>query len=144
MPAQPQPSIFLVDDSDVVLARLRTMVQAAGWDVAGDARGVGEAIDGIRKHQPHTAILDLELLNGSGLDVLRRVRNELPALVVIVLTNHANEQYRAKCLAAGANHFLDKSYDFERIPALLAGGGALAAPGAFTPPAERKTDGASN
>jgi DNA-binding NarL/FixJ family response regulator len=144
MSAQTRPSIFLVDDSDVVLVRLRTMVQAAGFDVVGDASRVGDAIDGIRKHQPHIAILDLELLNGSGLDVLRRVRSELPALVVIVLTNHASEPYRAKCLAAGANHFLDKSYDFERIPALLAGRGAVAASSTLNPPAERKPDGTSS
>jgi DNA-binding NarL/FixJ family response regulator len=39
--------------------------------------------------------------------------------MVVVLTHHASEPYRKRCLAAGADVFLDKGTDFEKIPEIL-------------------------
>jgi DNA-binding NarL/FixJ family response regulator len=56
---------------------------------------------------------------GSGLDILRTIRPERPGLSVLICTNYPYPQYRDECLAAGANYFLDKSAEFEKIPAIL-------------------------
>jgi DNA-binding NarL/FixJ family response regulator len=56
---------------------------------------------------------------GSGLDVLRAVRPDHPGLRFLVCTNYANSQYRDECISAGADFFLDKSSEFEKIPAIL-------------------------
>jgi DNA-binding NarL/FixJ family response regulator len=56
---------------------------------------------------------------GSGLDVLRAIRHGHPRLKVLICTNFPYPQYRDECLAAGANYFLDKSADFDKIPAIF-------------------------
>jgi DNA-binding NarL/FixJ family response regulator len=56
---------------------------------------------------------------GSGLDVLRAIRMDYPDLYVLICTNYPYPQYREECLTAGANFFLDKSAEFEKIPAIL-------------------------
>ena len=81
----------------------------------GEAGTVGEAIEGIQSTRPGAVILDLQLEDGSGLDVLRAVYPSAPALHVAVLTNYATDQHRRACMAAGAEFFLDKSSDFPRI-----------------------------
>jgi DNA-binding NarL/FixJ family response regulator len=60
-------------------------------------------------------ILDLQLEDGSGLDVLKAVHPSASALHVAVLTNYATDQHRRACMDAGAEYFLDKSSDFPRI-----------------------------
>jgi DNA-binding NarL/FixJ family response regulator len=56
---------------------------------------------------------------GSGLEVLRSIRLTHPSLWVLVCTNYPYPQYREECISAGANYFLDKSADFEKIPGIL-------------------------
>jgi DNA-binding NarL/FixJ family response regulator len=69
--------------------------------------------------KPDALILDLHMPGGSGLDVLRAIRAEQPDLFVLICTNYPYPEYREECLTAGANLFLDKSAEFERIPSIL-------------------------
>ena len=108
--------VFLVEDSLAIRARLAATIRGIdGAQLVGEAGKVAEAIDGIRATHPSAVILDLQLEDGSGLDVLKAVQPASPALHVAVLTNYATDQHRRACLDAGAEFFLDKSSDFPRI-----------------------------
>ena len=61
----------------------------------------------------------LGLPDGSGLEVLRAIREGGTAARVIVVTGESDDRYRRASLEAGADEFLDKA-DLERLPALLA------------------------
>jgi len=52
--------------------------------------------------------------------VMRSVRPAAPEIVFVVLTNHAEPQYRRAAQAAGAAYFLDKSRDFDRVREVVA------------------------
>jgi DNA-binding NarL/FixJ family response regulator len=119
--------IFLAEDSEPVLARLRRMVsEIPGAAVLAEARGQDEAIAGIAATRPDIVILDLRLAQGSGIEVLRRIRPLRPELRIIVLTSQGAAQYRDSCMALGADLFLDKVYDVERLPHHLATFGSAA------------------
>jgi DNA-binding NarL/FixJ family response regulator len=108
--------VFLVEDSPAIRARLAATIRAVpGAELVGEAGTVGGAIDGIRTTHPGALILDLQLEDGSGLEVLRAIQATAPALHVAVLTNYATDQHRRACMDAGAEYFLDKSSDFPRI-----------------------------
>ena len=108
--------VFLVEDSPAIRARLAATIKAIpGTELVGEAGTVGDAIDGIRSTHPSAVILDLQLQDGSGLEVLRAVYPKDPAMHVAVLTNYATDQHRRACMDAGAEFFLDKSSDFPRI-----------------------------
>lgn len=114
-------TVFLVEDSPAIRARVAAMLgEVPDVRLIGAADRVREAIDRIETTQPDALVLDLQIPGGSGLDVLRAVRGSQPGLRVAVLTNLVNDQYRRACVAAGAEQFLDKSEQFDRIPALLA------------------------
>jgi DNA-binding NarL/FixJ family response regulator len=114
--------VFLVEDSAPIRARLAATINAIeGTELVGEAATVGSAIDGIRSTHPGALILDLQLADGSGLDVLRAVYPSDPALRVAVLTNYATDQHRRACIDAGAEYFLDKSSDFPRIREIVQG-----------------------
>jgi len=88
-------------------------------ELVGRAGDVAEAVRGINIMNPDAVILDLQMPGGSGLDVLRAVRVEHPYLQVLVCTNYPYRNYREECLGAGANFFLDKTTEFEKIPVIL-------------------------
>ncbi|MBI5652322.1 MAG: response regulator transcription factor [Chloroflexi bacterium] len=112
--------IFLVDDSVVFLQRLKRMLaDVKEIQVIGETGNAYQAPDMILKQKPDVVILDIHLLNGSGIDVLQSLKKAKPAPAVIVLTNYPYPQYRQKCLEAGADFFFVKSTEFEQVvPAL--------------------------
>jgi DNA-binding NarL/FixJ family response regulator len=112
--------VFIADDSKVVVERLAILLEEVpGARLVGQAGDVPAAVNGIQKMKPDAVILDLHMPGGSGLDVLRAIRTDNPDLYVLICTNYPYPEYREECLAAGANLFLDKSADFEKIPSIL-------------------------
>lgn len=118
---QTRTSVFIVDDSESIRHRLSDMLSRVdGVDVVGEAANAVDAISGILRTQPDSVLLDLNLGSRNGFDVMRIVRPQAPQVVFVVLTNHAEPQYRRACDKAGAAYFLDKSADFDRVPAVIA------------------------
>ncbi|SRR5579863_5617532 len=114
--------VFIADDSIPVVERLADLLEdVPGAQLVGQAGDVPEAVRCIQNVKPDALILDLQMPGGSGLDVLRAIRTEHPRLFVLICTNYPYPQFREKCLDAGANVFLDKSTEFERIPEILRG-----------------------
>ena len=121
MQAQRTSPVFIVDDSPLIRTRLAEMVAAmSGMRLVGEAASASEAIAGIKRTQPDTVLLDLNLMGCDGLDVLRAIRPLSPGIVFVVLTNHSEPQYRRACIEAGAAYFLDKSSEFGRVSGILA------------------------
>ena len=112
--------VFIADDSAVIVERLADLLkEIPGVELAGHASNATEAVRCIRQIRPDAVILDFQMPGGSGLDVLRAIRPDHPNLHVLICTNYPYPQYREECLTAGANFFLDKSAEFEKIPAIL-------------------------
>jgi len=80
-----------------------------------------EALAACDRHTIDLAIVDLQLAQGTGFGVIRRLRaaaGDHPACIV-VLTNHAVPALKVAAFEAGADFFLDKSKDFAAIPRLI-------------------------
>jgi DNA-binding NarL/FixJ family response regulator len=115
-----QMKVLIADDSAVVVERLSDLLKEIPTvELVGRAGTVSEAIDSIKEMSPDAVILDLQMPGGSGLDVLRAVRPGHPSLQILICTNYPYAKYRDECLTAGANFFLDKSTEFEKIPAIF-------------------------
>jgi DNA-binding NarL/FixJ family response regulator len=117
---QADMKVYVVEDSVPVRERLVDMInEIEGFVVVGQAATFNGAVNGIRQTGPDIAIFDIQLADGSGIDALAEVRRELPGIRSIVLTNYTTPQHEKASADAGAEYFLDKSADFEKIAGIL-------------------------
>lgn len=120
--SQPVLRVFLVEDSRIIRERLEEALGASGRiAVVGHAEGEAAALDALQASPWDAVVLDLQLRQGSGFGVLRALRDAgRPAgAKVIVLTSFAYPRYRAQSEKLGADHFFDKSRDYERVREVL-------------------------
>jgi YesN/AraC family two-component response regulator len=113
--------IYLVEDSLPILARLRELVTTTpGTELVGEAGNASEAIEGILQACPDMVLLDLNLAEGSGFDVLRSLQPRLPGVEFFMLSNFASFPYRQLAARLGAKDYFDKTKDFDRVRELVA------------------------
>ncbi len=108
------PRVFFVEDSRLVRERLVALLAGIAQP-AGHAETADEAIDAILKSQPDVVVLDLKLARGTGIDVLRALRDRAPGIGVWMLTNYPSAHYRRLAAELGVRGFYDKSTEFNRV-----------------------------
>ncbi len=102
-------SIVLVDDHQLIRQGLRQAFEDAGdFDVVGDACGVADGMRVCTLTRPDVVVIDLRLRDGSGLDLLKRLRKERPDLGLVVLTMYGGDEHLFNALDAGASAFVAK------------------------------------
>jgi DNA-binding NarL/FixJ family response regulator len=112
--------VLVVDDSTEVRIRLVTRLFEAGFDVVGQAGTTETALVLAAELHPEAVILDLHLRDGSGLDILPALKARVPTPLIMVLSNAPASAYAARCLALGADLYLDKAGDFDSVTEILA------------------------
>ena len=117
--------VLLVEDSPVIREHLiETIATSSRVKVVGCADTESEAVCALEKDECDVIILDLGLAEGSGLEVLKFARSDIAySPVVVIFTNYANS--RRQTMKLGADYFLSKSEDLDRLRRIMQG---LAAP----------------
>ena len=103
--------ILLADDHPV----LRQGIQALAADerdmeFVAEASNGREAIEQFRKHRPDITLMDLQMPDMNGIDVMITIRNEFPDARFIILTTYAGDVQVSRALKAGARAYLLKSF----------------------------------
>jgi two-component system, OmpR family, response regulator len=115
--------VFLVEDSEV-LARLltETIAELPGLQVVGQSGSECQSRELIHALHPEVVILDINLKEGNGISLLKKLREEhlQPRPIVYILTNHAFPEYRRLGEHYGADAFFDKTSDLPVLCQVLA------------------------
>lgn len=118
--ATPAPRVLLVDDSAAVRQRLAQILeQTPGIGRVTQACDVASARAALADALPEVVVLDMHMPDGDGLELLAHIRERALGVRTIVLTNYPTPEYRQRCLALGADYFLDKTLEFQRVPSLI-------------------------
>ena len=113
--------VFLADDSALIRSRVAAMLGVNEMTIVGQAETPQGSIDGILATAPDVVVLDVQLDGGSGLQVLRAVRQAAPEIAFVVFSNNAGPAYRKRYLREGAVRFLDKSTESDQLAQAVAG-----------------------
>lgn len=102
-------TVLLVDDHDLIREGLAGVFgMQAGMEVVGEAKNVQEALSMDTALQPDVIVTDLQLQDGTGLDIVRAVRRDRETAGLVVLTMHAGDEQIFAAMEAGASAFVGK------------------------------------
>ena len=101
--------VLIADDHTLVREGLRHILQSAsGFEVMGEACDGASTLALVRSTEAQVLVLDLSMPGRSGIDLIQQIREEKPALRILVLTMHAEQQYAVRAFKAGAVGYLTK------------------------------------
>ena len=108
--------VLLVDDHPIFRLGLGQLISAEpDLQVIGEAEDAEAAMTLLRERTVDLAVIDLSLKTGSGIDLIKQIRQMWPDLKVLVLSMHDEQLYGERVLRAGANGYLMKHVAAERI-----------------------------
>jgi DNA-binding NarL/FixJ family response regulator len=101
--------VFLLDDHEIVRTGLRSLLESTeDLEVVGEAGTTAEALARIPALRPDVAILDVRLPDGSGVEVCREIRSQMPDTACIMLTSYADDEALFASIMAGSSGYVLK------------------------------------
>ncbi|MGE5313334.1 MAG: response regulator transcription factor [Acidobacteriota bacterium] len=108
--------IVIVDDSVSIRRSVAEMLgEYPDLVLVGEAGCVEDGLRTIVEQKPDVVVLDIIMPGGSGLGLINPVKLLYPRCRVIMLSNHTDEWIRRQAQTYGADHFLDKTFEFEQL-----------------------------
>jgi len=111
--------ILIADDHALFRDGLRSLLEAHGFDVAGEARDGAEAVEKAWSLKPDVVLMDLTMPGANGLDATKRLAAELPEMKVVILTASDDDDLLFEAVKCGAKGYLLKDLDSESFCTLL-------------------------
>jgi two-component system response regulator NreC len=116
-PAPPPITVVLADAHPAMRHSLRLVLDADdGIDVVAEARSLSGAMRHVLATRPVVLVLDLDISDGSSLDVLCLMRDEMPDTRIVVLTMQENARLALAAITAGATGFVLKDAADTELP----------------------------
>jgi two-component system cell cycle response regulator DivK len=115
------PKTVLVVEDDALSMRLfRDVLRAHGYNVLQSSSGM-EALTLARRHRPHLILMDIQLPDVSGLEVVRWVKEDerLSAIPVVAVTASAMKGDKARMLGGGCDAYLSKPVPLRQLVATV-------------------------
>ena len=106
--------ILVVDDEELIRQWLTESLSAEGFNVISAATGA-EALQAVEQFYPALALLDLRLPDANGIELLPRIREIDPDMVVVIITAYGEVSTAVEAVKAGAFDFLEKPINLEKL-----------------------------
>lgn len=111
--------VMLVDDHPLFLEGLRNLMETYEFEVVGTAETGYEAVEKARLLKPDAILMDIELPDCSGIDVITPIKSEVPGVKIVMLTSFNEDAKLFEAIKRGASGYLLKSLKADELLTLL-------------------------
>ncbi len=113
--------VLLADDSEAIRCRVKEILsEMPGVEVAGEASDAFTTRMLAHELKPDVMVIDLRMPGGGGIKAMQQIQlDDCAHVTTIVLTNYPSPEYRKTCMTLGADYFLDKSTEFDKLPQIM-------------------------
>lgn len=112
--------VILVDDDELVLRSLKSIMEFNQVEVVGIAKDGQEAIGLYEQQKPNVMLMDIRMKNVNGIEAAEQILNKFPDAKILLLTTFEDEQYITRALRAGCKGYILKQNISHIIPAIKA------------------------
>lgn len=109
-----KPIVLVADDDPSILEILKLGFRTKGYEVITASDGKS-AIQAIEQNRPDLLVLDIEMPHLTGIDVLRHLRKDWPALPVVIMTAYGTISLAVEAMKEGATEFITKPFEMEQL-----------------------------
>ena len=113
--------LVIADDHTLFRRSFRALLEAKGFEVVGEADDGEQAIELARRLEPDIVLMDVDMPKVGGLEATRRLTEERPDVRVVVLTGSFDEEYLLTAMEAGAQGYLLKTLEPDKLYEMLEG-----------------------
>lgn len=114
----PAGKILIVDDESIIRCSLKQFCQKEGFTALSASTGM-KALKVFEEENPETVILDINLPDSNGLDLLKTIKDINPSVSAILITGNADLSSAIKAIKIGAVDYLEKPIDFGSLKNVL-------------------------
>jgi DNA-binding NarL/FixJ family response regulator len=113
-------TVLIVDDSMLIIERMIPLLEEIeNISFVVHAGNYKEGLEVLSRLTPDMVLLDINLPDKSGIELLRVIHERHLEIAVLMISNNADQYYRNICKKLGAQYFLDKSTDIDLLPSVL-------------------------
>jgi len=113
-------TVLIVDDSILIMERMIPILEEIeNISFVVQAGSFREGVEVLNTLKPDMVLLDINLPDKSGIELLRIIHEQHAEVTVLMITNHSESYYMETCRRLGARDFLDKSKDMDRLAGVL-------------------------
>lgn len=113
-------TVMVVDDEEFFRVLLGRILAAAGYRVQQASTG-WQALSLIAMDPPDLVLLDYSLVGETGLDILKKVKAQIPGVPVVMVTGQDEAELAASLIKAGASDYLAKPFQQGRLLEVVRG-----------------------
>jgi len=115
-----QMKILIIDNSVEMIERLEEIISEAPVSaIIYGALSYEAALKSFKENMPEVVLLDISLSGNRAITILKEIKEIEPATTIIVLSINTDDKLKEQCRILSADFFLDKYYEFEKIPAII-------------------------
>lgn len=108
--------VLVVDDLALIREGIRSALRdVSDIEIVGEAVSAEETVRMVRELQPHVVLLDLEMPDGDGLLIARQIKEAMPSVEVLVMTDRLDDGQALEAIEAGATGYLLKDIPRENL-----------------------------
>src|SRR6266498_1364879 len=111
-------TILVVDDDPDIREVLRDRLESLGYEVLTASNGK-DALESINKQSPQMVLLDIEMPEMNGLEVLKEVRSRQMDLTVVMITAYGTIERAVEAMKEGAYDFIPKPFEPDHIALIV-------------------------
>ena len=115
-PTKKRARILIVDDHPAVREALASRIgRQPDLEICGEAADMSEALGLVADTQPDLAVVDISLKTGSGIDLIKRIKDRNDSVRMLVWSMHSESLYAERALRAGALGYINKDQATDKI-----------------------------
>jgi len=108
--------VLIVDDHPAVREALSQRIdRQKDLEVSGEAADISEALRQIANNPPDLAVVDISLKTGTGIDLIKRIKDRTDKVRILVWSMHSESLYAERALRAGALGYINKDQATDKI-----------------------------
>lgn len=107
--------ILVVDDSSIVAMKLKKMLEELGHEVVATAKTGQQALEAFAEHGPDLVTMDITMPDMDGIEATKKILEQAPETMIIMVTSHGQEQMVMDAIDAGAKGYVLKPFSKDKL-----------------------------